>query len=278
MKKHPKYFPPSESRPLGKNLRFFTLIELLVVIAIIGILASLLMPALNSARESAKTVVCASNLKQVGLANFNYANDYNGYVPSIEYCFYTDFVWENGWSMGAYPDITAGWTSPIRYLATNNYIDGFKNTWTSALNERPATTCPSFWPKVIKEGAWGSNVGNAGNLAYKSQGTYSFNSHLDQTLTLDRTVINNVKLKKLGNIARLSERFIYGEGWSWEVRIASSFKPSTIGREVWWGHNNTANFLYCDGHVENLHRNGFPLVDSWPSQIRGKDTNLPSPW
>lgn len=61
--------------------RLFTLIELLVVIAVIAILITVLLPALQRAKETARRIICASNQRQLSVAATNYANEYDDFLP-----------------------------------------------------------------------------------------------------------------------------------------------------------------------------------------------------
>ena len=88
------------------KIRIFTLIELLIVIAIIAILAGMLLPALNAAREKAHGISCVSQAKQIALAGNMYSNDFQGRVP-----------------LGMWSD-SSGSTNYFRLLRDNNYVTG----------------------------------------------------------------------------------------------------------------------------------------------------------
>jgi len=98
----------------------FTLIELLVVIAIIAILAAILLPALNSARERGRGIVCVSNARQLGMIYLFYADDYDNYLPCRD-------------------NLEGGFTPGGEVIDQKNWLDGVVSYY---LNHRDASKNP----------------------------------------------------------------------------------------------------------------------------------------
>ena len=113
----------------------FTMVELLVVIAIITVLAAILLPALNNAREKAKTITCTNGLKQLGLSLFCYAGDFDDYI----------YVFNN-----------AEGSNYARKLIECKYVD---------LSSHEVFSCPkesnwggNYWGKIEAHRVRGANV------------------------------------------------------------------------------------------------------------------------
>lgn len=169
----------------------FTLIELLVVIAIIALMAALLSPALKSARNTAKGIQCMNNLRQLGIASLNYAQDNDGIIIPcmIAAGYWPQFINKDGIRYGFYdnntsPAFTCS-SSPYKYDTTPigislcnygyNYYLGYFDTIPVFKYEQVAT--PSNKPQIMDSGYRSTDPGTGKDTCYFYQqydGTMGF--------------------------------------------------------------------------------------------------------
>ncbi|NOY35678.1 MAG: DUF1559 domain-containing protein [bacterium] len=199
----------------------FTLIELLVVIAIIAILAAMLLPALKMAKESAYKATCMNNLKQIGLAIFMYAQDYNGYIPPASFNPSKGTGWEiiihpyaKDWAVFADPGDSTGIAPWIK----NNY-DGLKSSY-----------------------AFNTQVSELTEV----DGDQWYGSAKLSRIPNPASIIMIVELHNFSHAARRPNSLSL-RAWSPGAQF-SIWKTSTR----YGVHGRVSNWLFCDGHVKTL--------------------------
>jgi prepilin-type N-terminal cleavage/methylation domain-containing protein len=222
----------------------FTLIELLVVVAIVAMLLAIMLPSLGLARQNAKRVKCANNLRQLGYAFHMYAHDYRGMALPLAY-----------WSSDS-PFGTFWWGRSERDAV--DHTKGF--TWPylrSELREDAIFECPNQpWSSYeIVQGQSGSITSTYGYNGYFLCPPYSGWAHLGHrpwqnldTLAHPQRVFVFADTMlawqdRLSNSALLDPPMLYMGGGSWRRNAA----PTTSFR-----HEGLTNAIHADGHVASL--------------------------
>lgn len=228
-----------------RNARAFTLIELLVVIAIIGILASMLLPALGRAREKGRQAVCISNLRQITIAIRLYTDDNNGYMPTPSYGTGVD---DSGDPIGPWPKLLA------KYMPRRTPI---------GVNPPPnrVFTCPS-----AGSDSFPGYQNNAINLTYSctgamlgpKEGTVCCSSLTASQPRTESSIAGNptetplvVEAKKNPGASTANSR----SNLAWTAPYASTDlaegEPSAC-HYLDFRHSKSMNIAFCDGSVRNV--------------------------
>lgn len=168
--------PNRESQPRVPNeAAGFTLVELLVVIAVIGVLAALLLPAVQSAREAGRRTQCANQLRQLGLATLSFVDAKQEFPPGIEQWYFSDAVSHRGVPLFAF---LLPYLEEANVLVEWDYVDPMNNTAGGAMAKTaivlPLLLCPSDEilanPIVTEDRAWTyaltSYGGNGGTRSF----------------------------------------------------------------------------------------------------------------
>jgi prepilin-type N-terminal cleavage/methylation domain-containing protein/prepilin-type processing-associated H-X9-DG protein len=219
--------------------RAFTLIELLVVIAIIGILSSLLLPALAKAKASAKKINCLNNVRQIGLAYQSFLIDHDDRFPQ--------YVSERTAPNGT-PD-TAEARAPYSY---REELIAYITTGAAVFK------CPDGgqWPDPQPGEWWTTDYGNNHNEAnlpgateqqwYQANPDFGFNETVKAALLPRPTAF--ILLGDAGRSDNTPSRGgMYPQPWE--------FDNTTQGRMLGRHSKGTANITYADGHAQSAGTN-----------------------
>ncbi len=238
---------------LQRKTACFTLIELLVVIAIIAILAGMLLPALNQAREKSRASNCKSNFKQIGTAVMLYAADQKDCVPFAE-CYQSGTL---------YKDINPGKTINVVRRAmfiyfTSVYIQ--KDQWDQDTKPIPKLfICPSGSKDEYMLVSGGVNYGSRGNYSLtQGMGFIPYGENEFTRPTLAGKSFRRVKQPSQNGMVfdgRTAATFSPGQGLigQWTETVAHYLNPYGDAANhplISFRHTLSTNLLMADGHAE----------------------------
>ena len=258
----------------GRNRKpdgIFTLIELLIVIAIIAILASLLLPALNSARAKAAASSCMSQLKQIGLGLFSYADDNNDWLPAARYeGAYSYYLVQGKYITTAYDKMQNNYS-----VANECFIIGVGKREPRGIfwcpSSRPAQAS-SLWPASVTPGEYYlSNyvpIVNAYSATTKSNAQRcggwisNYGWSISSAVGDPKTIVWRKLSRILSGSAIMSEGLWVNKSGALNyvtlvrqpyIQPGSSWNAS--GAPDWEKHQASVNFLFVDGAVQNVKYN-----------------------